>query len=588
MRTVRQQVIAGIIWVLLFIGICGGLAYGCKLQGYPVQPQQQEITQEDRSCEEEAVPEKKEKKINKKKKKKKQKEQKKVKRLSFKKQLEQFPESYHEALQLLHKQHPNWDFQALHLEEAFTDCIEEQSKVGRNAIHADPARQPELLSMEKGSYDEATDTFTEMDAGGYYAPSKQTVAYYMDPRNFLNEKEIFQFESLIYDGSQKIGAVKKILQGSFMESNPQYAKTFMKAAKKSGVSPYHLATRVIQEVGYQGGAGTNGSSSYYNFYNIGANDDPNGGAMQSGLSFAAGSNGYLRPWNTPWRAIIGGAVFLGEDYINRGQNTVYFQKWSVSGTAGGYWHQYMTNIQAPVSEAGIAYQAYRQAECLESDFLFVIPVYRSMPKKESAMPGKRKNSNGYLKSIEVKVKGEKENLLRSFGYKKKSYSISVDEKADEVVVSAKAISSKTKIRGTGSYALKKSTVKIKVYGIAADGSKEIYTITIARDAKELSEEEEERNPDHEDDQAEESVTETESDEVFPGEDVLPGEEILTEEEETSKEESELISDEVLVSDKTLTSDEIPTEDTTLTIIESPESNTGQVDNIQEEGVNQIP
>ena len=45
------------------------------------------------------------------------------------------------------------------------------------------------------------------------------------------------------------------------------------AAKKSGVSPYHLASRALQEVGASGTSGSvNGSSGYYNYYNIsGAN-----------------------------------------------------------------------------------------------------------------------------------------------------------------------------------------------------------------------------------------------------------------------------------------------------------------------------
>jgi beta-N-acetylglucosaminidase len=55
---------------------------------------------------------------------------------------------------------------------------------------------------------------------------------------------------------------------------------------------------------------------------------------------------YLIPWNSPYRSIVGGAKFISQNYISRGQNTLYFQKFDViSNDDGLYKHQYMTNIQ---------------------------------------------------------------------------------------------------------------------------------------------------------------------------------------------------------------------------------------------------
>ena len=56
-------------------------------------------------------------------------------------------------------------------------------------------------------------------------------------------------------------------------------------------------------------------------------------------------------WNTKYKAIIGGASFLAEDYIDDGQDTLYLQKFDVDNSDEElYWHQYMQNILAAQSE----------------------------------------------------------------------------------------------------------------------------------------------------------------------------------------------------------------------------------------------
>jgi len=54
----------------------------------------------------------------------------------------------------------------------------------------------------------------------------------------------------------------------------------------------------------------------------------------------------MLPWNTPERSITGGAIFLGKDYINNLQNTLYLQKFDLRH-GPNYWHQYMANVFAP-------------------------------------------------------------------------------------------------------------------------------------------------------------------------------------------------------------------------------------------------
>ncbi len=84
--------------------------------------------------------------------------------------------------------------------------------------------------------------------------------------------------------------------------------------------------------------------TYLTFYNIKAvGNDPSVALLWA----KGGANGtltsYGRPWNSPYKSIVGGAKFLGEGYINIGQNTLYFEKFDVSRSSGHYTHQYMQN-----------------------------------------------------------------------------------------------------------------------------------------------------------------------------------------------------------------------------------------------------
>ena len=63
-------------------------------------------------------------------------------------------------------------------------------------------------------------------------------------------------------------------------------------------------------------------------------------------------------WNSPYKAIIGGASFLGSNYIGVGQDTLYLQKWDLVGPNYAN-HQYMQNIQAPSTESIKTYNGYK-------------------------------------------------------------------------------------------------------------------------------------------------------------------------------------------------------------------------------------
>lgn len=133
-----------------------------------------------------------------------------------------------------------------------------------------------------------------------------------------------------------------------------------------------------------------GFEGLYNFYNIGATSSAEPmGAIKNGLRYARDGKGasqatkdkYLIPWNNKERAITGGGIFIGSSYIHLGQDTIYLQKFHVKSNSGGelFWHQYMTNVLAPYSEAKIIYNGYSKSNMLDNSMSFLIPVYNNMP-----------------------------------------------------------------------------------------------------------------------------------------------------------------------------------------------------------------
>ena len=301
------------------------------------------------------------------------------------------PEIYFEKLTLLKQSHPNWRFTGFKTNLDFNTVVKNESVVGISYIQSS---NPIYLSLDSGSYDAKTNSYIMKEAGGWYAANKETVAYYLDPRNFLDEKSIFMFENLGYNSNfQKKEIVDKILNNTDLAS---YSEYFMKAATydNNNISPIMLAARSRQEVVLANGKlsdSANGTNGYYNFYNLGAFSSCEN-PIKCALNFASGFDGkytsYNRPWKTPEAAILNGASYIASGYIKEKQNTLYFQKFNVtSNTYGNYSHQYMTNITAPLTEAKSTQNSYASISgLLDSEIEFIIPVYNNMPSTASALP----------------------------------------------------------------------------------------------------------------------------------------------------------------------------------------------------------
>lgn len=413
--------------------------------------------------------------------------------------LENVPEEYKSYIKQLLELHPEWNFVVYDTGIEWKNLFYEnaQCAFGRNVVYY--SYPLSYRSTQSGAYNWRTDEWYNPDKEtGWYQANAQLIAYYMDPRNFLNEQHIFMFEALSYDEkTQTLDGVKKILSGSFMDNveitnttdkKVLYAQAYINAGQIADVSPYHLASRTVQEVGKNGSGSTSGTykakdgtdySGYYNFYNIGAtaSSDPIG----NGLKYATGKTStdaqkerYLLPWNSQYKAIVGGAKWIGYGYINNKQDTLYYQKFNVVNKV--WTHQYMANVMAPASESASIKKAYSNLGILDNSFTFIIPYYKNMPAEACAPPIKSNASpNNWLSTLKVG------NYDINFDAGKTSgYSLEVGGAVSSVNISATTVNAKAKVEGVGTVALKEGNNTINVVVTAENGDKRTYTVNIKR------------------------------------------------------------------------------------------------------------
>lgn len=413
--------------------------------------------------------------------------------------LENVPEEYKSYIKQLLTLHPNWNFVVYDTGIEWKNLFYEnaQCAFGRNVVYY--SYPLSYRSTQSGAYNWRTDEWYNPDKEtGWYQANAQLIAYYMDPRNFLNEQHIFMFEALSYDEkTQTLDGVKKILSGSFMDNveitnttdkKVLYAQAYINAGQIADVSPYHLASRTVQEVGKNGSGSTSGTykakdgtdySGYYNFYNIGAtaSSDPIG----NGLKYATGKTStdaqkerYLLPWNSQYKAIVGGAKWIGYGYINNKQDTLYYQKFNVVNKV--WTHQYMANVMAPASESVSIKKAYSNLGILDNSFTFIIPYYKNMPAEACAPPVKSNASpNNWLSSLKI----DDYNINFDAG-KTSGYSLEVGGDISSVNISATTVNAKATVSGTGKVALKEGNNTINVVVTAENGDKRTYTVNIKR------------------------------------------------------------------------------------------------------------
>lgn len=315
-----------------------------------------------------------------------------------------FPESYQPYLRALYAASGGkWTFVAYKTGLDWKEALENESTLGRALLHwsYDTAQR----STAPGAYDSSTGEWRQFEPG-WYAASRETVAYYMDPRSYLTDGTCIAFEKLSGGESVTHEQIKKVL-AKCVWATDEIIDEFIKAGSKeelekqkqteiqrlrsegktdaanslekvtvTGVSPIFLAVKARDEIGTGATQNATGyplsdGKKYYNFFNVGAyGDDPN----YNGILYAQSKG-----WDTSYKALLGGAWFIFRNYIEDGQDTTFLQRFNFTPLYT-YSYQYATDITyAYLSGGWNIYQAYVKNGLADSELTFSVPVLENMP-----------------------------------------------------------------------------------------------------------------------------------------------------------------------------------------------------------------
>lgn len=406
--------------------------------------------------------------------------------VDFEKSIESLPEGYKANLRTLHEKYPNWQFETVETGLDWNEAIEAECSVGKNLVAKNSISS--WKSTAPQAYNWNDNTWYGFDGGTWASASRELISYYMDPRNFLDESGIFQFETLDCLDYQNEDGVSRIAEGTFLDSSfvdtdgaeRSYVNVITEAARAAGISPYHLATRIIQEQGLYGrsqgiSGAMPGHEGYFNYFNIGAYAANGRQPIENGLIYAAGNDEeFYRPWNSRYKSILGSAKYVAQRYVKRGQNTLYFEKFNVINKENGiYSHQYMSNILAASSESARMRKANTDSQ---ATLVFRIPYYYNMPDAPCEKPTSESNPNNYLSDLYVEGYG----IAPGFAANVDTYYLTVDGSVESINVGASPVASTSAVGGTGTIQLNQGTNTISVVCKAQNGNIRTYTLYVQR------------------------------------------------------------------------------------------------------------
>lgn len=303
-----------------------------------------------------------------------------------------------EAITSLKTEHPNWNFKILYTGLDWNDVIQNEY-VGHNATPSN------LVPTNSSTYNNewicSICGYKTYDTGDWHCASDKAIKYMMDPRNFLDTNNVFQFLELTYT-YYNYEQVQKMVSGTYLNTT-SIIDAIINSAKIYNVNPYYIIARLIQEQGKSGteltkGQGYNGQyPGYYNAFNIGATGNTRADVVINGLKRAQKEG-----WTSLEKSITGGVRIIAQSYIARGQNTLYLQKFDVENSDGTlYTHQYMQNLLAAKNEASRITKVVKDLGTTENSYNFIIPVYENMPQFTVVEPNLQYNQVEDLVKVNV-------------------------------------------------------------------------------------------------------------------------------------------------------------------------------------------
>lgn len=386
---------------------------------------------------------------------------------SFEQQLLQFPEDYRDKLRVIHSAYPNWVFQADNVPVSFWEIVSEEAK-NRIKLVETNYKGKSWWSMDIGSYDWANSKYIFMYSDKWTGAAKQVIAYYMDPRNFLNVSDIFMFLKQGYERNiENEAGVRKIVSGTFLNTE-EYIRIIMSAANQTGVSPYFIASTIIQEQGSGGNSqlisgNVPGYEGYYNFFNVGASGS---NVVANGLQRAKNEG-----WNSREASIVGGAKFYAGNYFEAGQDTYYYKDFNVLNP-NRLWHQYAQGVYDAYSKGRLLNKGNVYTDNTSQTLVFRIPVYSDLPVGEITEPANGDAANNYFfQNIEVS------GLTPSFSMYTYNYDLHISGNTHIKVT----LPSGASLTGTTAYSLSPGTTRITLTVTAETGYSTEYYINVKSD-----------------------------------------------------------------------------------------------------------
>ena len=414
---------------------------------------------------------------------------------TYEEELNKFPESYKSKIIELHNIYPNAIFIAK-VPDNYNDKYKCSNKVYDATLNFNTMVDLEYYdkfrnvkdrclidhgdgykSTDSWAYNFYTNEFTGFSGGNWYIVNKDTIKYYLNSLNYLNESNIFAFENLNHNsGSYTIEGIENILGNSFMRNNycpgstKLYSEVIKEAAEVNNLNAYFLAARMRLEQGRNKGPLVSGEypgyEGYYNYFNVQANGKTREDVFVNGLTYAKNHG-----WNTEYTAIIEGAKFVANGYINDGQDTLYLQKWDATGTCWAN-HQYMQNVSAPVTEGNMLFKAYKtDSNYKNANFEFFITVWEEVT-EESKLPNAG-NPNNWLKNLTVNGA-----TVPDFDSEKTDYVITVLNSTTSVSVDYVKVANTSSVKGGGNIDLSSNETKVTLEVTAENGNVRKYNLTI--------------------------------------------------------------------------------------------------------------
>ena len=143
-----------------------------------------------------------------------------------------FPEDYKVLLRQIHADFPNWRFNLKKINMDFAYAVSKELEGTRTLVTAGAISS--YKSTDYGKYDYVSSKWPTFDGNAWVCASKEIIEYYMDPRNFLFDSYIFQFEKQTFNSNvHTLAGVTEMVKGTFLEGtiNTNYIQNAKEATE---------------------------------------------------------------------------------------------------------------------------------------------------------------------------------------------------------------------------------------------------------------------------------------------------------------------------------------------------------------------